>query len=49
MAKPACQKFCHLLPILALHCVSTHATAAYAFIAILFVEILDMISSFYVA
>jgi hypothetical protein len=49
MTKAAFQTFWHSLPILALHHVSTQATEACAFIAVLFMELLGVVASFYTA
>lgn len=49
MTKAAFHTFWHSLPILALYHVLTQATEACAFIAVLFMEILGVITSFYTA
>ena len=49
MTKAAFQTFWHSLPTLALHHVSTQATEACAFIVVLFMEILGMITSSHTA
>jgi hypothetical protein len=45
MTKAAFQTFWHSLPMLALYHVSTQATEACAFIAVLFMEILGLMTS----
>jgi len=49
MTKAAFQTFWHSLPTLALHHVFTQATEACGIIAVLFVEILGLITSSYTA
>jgi hypothetical protein len=47
MTKAAFETFWHSLPVLAMHHVSTQATEACAFIAVLVMEILGLFTSSY--
>jgi len=49
MTKAAFETFWHSLPVLALHHVSTQATEVCAFIAVLFMETVGVITSSYTA